>query len=105
MALLTGDIADQQGYWELGGPGFTLTELAATITEVTGTRVDYRDLSVEELVEHLVDTGMDRPGAEFVASLDASAARGELETDSPALENLLGRAPTPPADAVRAARI
>lgn len=105
VALLTGDIADQQGYWELGGPGFTLGELAETISEVTGTRVGYRDLSVEELVEHLTGAGMDRASAEFVASLDGSAARGELETDSPALENLLGRAPTPPADAVRAARV
>jgi NAD(P)H dehydrogenase (quinone) len=104
-SLLTGDIADQQGYWELGGPSFTLTELAETVTAVTGTRVVYRDLSVEELTDHLAATGMDRASAEFVAALDGSAARGELETDSPALENLLGRAPTPLVDAVRAARL
>ncbi len=104
-SLLTGDIADQQGYWELGGPSFTLTELAETVTAVTGTRVVYRDLSVEELTDHLVATGMDRASAEFVAALDGSAARGELETDSPALENLLGRAPTPLVGAVRAARL
>jgi NAD(P)H dehydrogenase (quinone) len=48
---------------------------------------------------------MDRATAEFVAALDGSAARGELETDSPALENLLGRAPTSLHDAVRAARL
>jgi NAD(P)H dehydrogenase (quinone) len=48
---------------------------------------------------------MDRATAEFVAALDGSAARGELETDSPALENLLGRAPTPLVDVVRAARL
>ncbi len=105
VSLLTGDIADQQGYWELGGPAFTLAELAETITEVTGTTVVYRDLSVEEFTDHLAEAGMDRATAEFVASLDASAARGELETDSPALENLLGRAPTPLVDAVRAARL
>lgn len=104
-SLLTGDIADQQGYWELGGPSFTLTELAETVTAVTGTRVVYRDLSVEEFTDHLVATGMDRASAEFVAALDGSAARGELETDSPALENLLGRAPTPLVAAVRAARL
>ena len=104
-SLLTGDIADQQGYWELGGPSFTLTELAETVTAVTGTRVVYRDLSVEEFTDHLVATGMDRASAEFVAALDGSAARGELETGSRALENLLGRAPTPLVDAVRAARL
>jgi NAD(P)H dehydrogenase (quinone) len=105
VALLTGDIADQQGYWELGGPAFTLAELAATITDVTGTTVTYRDLSGADYTDVLVGVGMDRPTAEFVASLDLSAARGELETDSPALANLLGRAPTSPADAIRAARI
>jgi NAD(P)H dehydrogenase (quinone) len=105
ISLLSGDIVDQQGYWELGGPGFTLTELAETITEVTGTTVVYRDLSVDELTDHLAEAGMDRAAAEFVASLDGSAARGELETDSPALENLLGRAPTPLVDVVRAARL
>lgn len=105
VSLLTGDIADQQGYWELGGPSFTLAELAETITGVTGTTVTYRDLSVEEFADHLAGAGMDRATAEFVAALDGSAARGELETDSPALENLLGRAPTPLVDAVRAARL
>jgi NAD(P)H dehydrogenase (quinone) len=105
VSLLTGDITDQQGYWELGGPSFTLAELAETITEVTGTTVVYRDLSVDELTDHLAGAGLDRATAEFVAALDGSAARGELETDSPALENLLGRAPTSLRDAVRAARL
>ena len=103
--MLTGDITDQQGYWELGGPSFTLAELAATITEVTGTQVVYRDLGGEDFTEYLAGAGLDRPTAEFVASLDLYAARGELETDSPALENLLGREPTSLVDAVRAARL
>jgi NAD(P)H dehydrogenase (quinone) len=105
VALLSGDIVDQQGYWELGGPAFTLAELAATITEVTGTTVTYRDLSGDEYTDLLVGVGMDRSTAEFVASLDLSAARGELQTDSPALTNLLGRAPTSLVDAVRVARM
>ena len=47
---------------------------------------------------------MDEDTAAFVTSLELSTARGELETDSPALENLLGRAPTSLVDAIRAAR-
>jgi NAD(P)H dehydrogenase (quinone) len=105
VSLLTGDIADQQGYWELGGPSFTMTELAATITEVTGTEVTYRDLPPEELTEVLRRAGMAEDTAGFVTALELSTARGELETDSPALENLLGRAPTSLADAIRAARL
>jgi NAD(P)H dehydrogenase (quinone) len=105
VALLTGDIADQQGYWELGGEAFTMAELAATVSEVTGTKVVYRDLSPEEFTEALRGAGMDDATAEFVTALELSTARGELETDSPALANLLGRAPTPLVDAVRAARL
>ena len=48
---------------------------------------------------------MDEDTAGFVTSLELSTARGELETDSPALENLLGRAPTSLVDAIRAARV
>jgi NAD(P)H dehydrogenase (quinone) len=105
VSLLTGDIADQQGYWELGGPAFSMTELAAAITDVTGTEVTYRDVSPEEFTDILRSAGMDEGTAGFVAALEASTARGELETDSPALENLLGRAPTSLNDAIRAARL
>lgn len=105
VSLLTGDIADQQGYWELGGPAFSMSELAAAITEVTGTEVTYRDLSAEEYTDVLRSAGMDEDTAAFVTGLELSTARGELETDSPALENLLGRAPTSLHDAIRAARL
>ncbi|WP_345421061.1 SDR family oxidoreductase [Actinomycetospora chlora] len=105
VSLLSGDITDQQGYWELGGPAFTMGDLAAAITDVTGTEVTYRDLSPGDYTDALRAAGMDEDTAGFVAALEASTARGELETDSPALENLLGRAPTPLVDAIRAARL
>ena len=105
VSLLTGDIADQQGYWELGGEAFSMAELAETVSEVTGTEVVYRDLSPEEFTEALRGAGMDEDTAGFVTALELSVARGELETDSPALQNLLGRAPTSLTDAVRAARL
>jgi NAD(P)H dehydrogenase (quinone) len=41
--------------------------------------------------------------AHFVAALDASIARGDLETPSQDLEHLLGRPPTLLTDVVRAA--
>ncbi|MEJ2887179.1 SDR family oxidoreductase [Actinomycetospora aeridis] len=105
VSLLTGDITDQQGYWELGGPAFSMADLAATITEVTGTDVTYRDLPAGEFTDVLRGAGMDEDTAGFVAALEASTAKGELETDSPALANLLGREPTSLADAIRAARL
>ncbi|NAZ87361.1 NAD(P)H-binding protein [Kineococcus indalonis] len=101
-ALLAGGTGD--AVHELGGPSFTLAELAATITEVTGTPVAHRDLSTEEHVAHLRAAGLDEGTAGFVAALDASTARGELHTDSQDLQRLTGRPATALADALRAAR-
>lgn len=89
---------------ELGGPAFDLFELARVTSEVTGTTVTYRDLPVGEYAAWLRAAGLDEGSAGFVAALDASIARGDLETDSDDLEHLIGRPPTPLSDAVRAAR-
>ncbi|MFJ3404579.1 SDR family oxidoreductase [Promicromonospora sp. NPDC090134] len=89
---------------ELGGPAFTFAELAATISDVTGTAVTYRDLSVADYAAELQQVGLDAGTAGFVAGLDASIAAGDLQTDSDDLARLLGRPATPLADVVRAAR-
>ncbi|GHH77115.1 SDR family oxidoreductase [Promicromonospora soli] len=100
-ALLTDD--DGDAVYELGGPAFTFDELAATISDVTGTKVAHRDVSVEEYAAALEHVGLDAGTAGFVAGLDASIAAGDLETDSEDLVRLLGRPTTPLADVVRAA--
>ncbi len=89
---------------ELGGPGVTLADLAAAVSEVTGTTVRYRDLSVDELVAALQGAGLDAGTAGFVAAIDTSIARGELDTGDADLAALLGRPVTPLAEAVRAGR-
>ncbi|MFC3686973.1 NAD(P)H-binding protein [Aquipuribacter hungaricus] len=88
---------------ELGGPAFTLEELAAAVTEATGTTVVSRDLGVDGYARALVGAGLDEGTAGFVASLDGSIAAGELRTGSGALERLLGRPATPLVEVVRAA--
>ena len=88
---------------ELGGPAFTLAELAATITEVTGTSVTHRDLSGEQYGAALQQAGLDEGSAGFLAVVDAAIARGDLHTDSDALSRLLGRPATSLTEAVRAA--
>jgi len=102
VAVLLAD-ADPQPVHELGGPSFTFAELAATVTEVTGQQVTSRDLPEAEYAAALEEVGLDAGTAAFVAALDASIARGELETTSGDLERLLGRPATPLAEAVRAA--
>ncbi|ABS04127.1 SDR family oxidoreductase [Kineococcus radiotolerans] len=88
---------------ELGGPAFTLAELAATITEVTGTPVAHQDLSGEQYSATLQQASLDEGTAGFFAAVDAAIAHGDLHTDSDALTRLLGRPATSLSDAVRAA--
>ena len=90
VAALLQNVDGNRAY-ELGGPAFDLFELAETITTITGTAVTYHDLSVDEYIDTLKRSGLDQNTAEFVAALDASISRGDLETNSQDLEHLLGR--------------
>lgn len=103
VAALIGD-QDPATVYELGGPGVDFATLAATITEVTGTPVGYRDLPAERFAAVLTGVGLDEGTARFVAAIDESIARGELETSDKDLTTLLGRPSTALADAIRAAR-
>lgn len=101
VALLGDEEAAQ--IYELGGDEFSLPEFARTVTEVTGVKVTYRGLTGDEYVQELQRTGVDEPTARFVAALDASIARGDIETSSHDLAHLLGRPATPLSEVVRAA--
>lgn len=100
-ALLEEELGNRT--YELGGPSFDLSQLAGVISEVTGTVVTYRDLPVQEYAAALERSGLERAAAGFVAALDASLARGDLETDRQDLIRLLGRPTMPLAEIVRAA--
>jgi NAD(P)H dehydrogenase (quinone) len=102
-AMLRQDDADDAVY-ELGGPSFDFDELAAAVTEVTGRTVVHRPLPAAELAAVLQGAGLDAGTAGFVAALDESIARGELETGSDDLARLLGRPATSLHDALQAAR-
>ena len=89
--------------YELGGPSFSLKELADTVSEVTGTEVSYTDVPSDELVKVLVGAGLPEPYARLLADADLGVGRGELKVEATDLEDLLGRPATSLADALRAA--
>lgn len=89
--------------YELGGEPFTLSDLAATISEELGTQIAYQDLPVDAYAEALIGAGLPADLAKILADADAGLARGELYTDSDDLPRLIGRAATTYRDAVRAA--
>jgi NAD(P)H dehydrogenase (quinone) len=86
---------------ELNGPGFGLAELAATISEVTGTEVAYRDVTADELRATLRASGLDEATAGFLVALEESSARGDLDVRTADLERLLGRPATTLAEFLR----
>ena len=101
VAALLHDEGGNRTY-ELGGPAFDISELARVISEITGTKVTYHDLPAEQYADALQKSGLDEATARFVAALDTSIARGDLETSSADLAHLLGRPATPLAEVVRA---
>ena len=99
-ALLDPDSAGR--VYELGGAGFTLAELAATVADASGRPVAHIEVSPEQLTAILVGAGVPQPYAEVLVDADLGIARGELEVTTGDLERLIGRTPTSLRDAVDA---
>jgi NAD(P)H dehydrogenase (quinone) len=93
VAVLTQD-GHLGATYELGGTPFTLTELAATISDVLGTHIAYQDMSVADYTGTLTAAGLPPEMAAAVADADAGLARGELFTESDDLVKLIGRPAT-----------
>lgn len=90
--------------YELGGDrAFTLAELAATVSGITGHTITYTDLPVDQFASVLRDAGLPSGLAAVLADADAGLARGELYTASTQLRELVGRPTTTLAQAVQVA--
>ncbi|WP_033345144.1 SDR family oxidoreductase [Catenuloplanes japonicus] len=102
-AVLTSDGPVNVAYELAGDAPYTLGELAAVITELSGTPVAYRDLPADELAKTLAGFGLPVPVAQLFADVDANIAKGALVNDSGDLTRLIGRPTTPVADTIAAA--
>ncbi|QKE84426.1 SDR family oxidoreductase [Arthrobacter sp. NEB 688] len=91
--LLDADVTPETVF-ELGGPTFSLPELAAAVADASGREVVYRDVPEEDLVGILAGAGLPEPYARVLADSDRGIARGDLEVTSGDLERLIGHAPT-----------
>lgn len=97
VAVLTGTGHEGKIYELAGDEHLTYPELAAAIGAARGTTVTYTNLTGAELTAALLAAGLDEGTAGFVAGLDAGIARGDLDTDSTDLHDLIGRSSTPAA--------
>lgn len=89
--------------YELGGPAVTMPEIAAAISEVSGSSISYSDVPVPVLRDILAGAGMPGPVAEVFADVDRAISQDELVVDPADLEALLGHPVTPLLPAVREA--
>ncbi|HEV2634567.1 MAG TPA: SDR family oxidoreductase [Actinocrinis sp.] len=88
---------DQAGkvYELTGDTAWTLAELAAVVTEVSGTEVAYADLPAEQYAQILASVGLPDFMVDLVVDADVQVSRGALAEVTKDLTELIGRPTTP----------
>jgi len=82
--------------YELAGDSaYTLTELAAEVSQKTGKSINYINLPEQEYQALLVKVGLPEAFAQLLADSDTGASKGALYDNSKQLSQLIGRATTP----------
>ncbi|MHA8115530.1 SDR family oxidoreductase [Kosakonia cowanii] len=87
--------------YELAGDkAWTLSELATLLSEASGKKVVYQNLSEADFAAALKGAGLPDGLAEMLADSDIGASKGGLFDDSQTLSKLIGRPTTSIADSV-----
>lgn len=93
--VLTGAVGPNRTYELAGDDSFTLSDVAAAMSEAAGRTVEYRDLSEDAYRDALLAAGLPAGFAAALAEYSAGAAGGILADGSRTLSGLIGR-PTEP---------
>ncbi|GAB3236846.1 SDR family oxidoreductase [Glycomyces halotolerans] len=101
--LLTEDHGIDKVFELCGDEPFTYAELAAVIGEVAGTDVVYQNMDPDAYRHALVEAGLPLEAATAIADADEGIARGDLDSNSTDLTDLIGRPTMRLVDAVRGA--
>ena len=89
--------------YELAGDNaWTLSELAAELSKLSGKKVAYQNLSEADFAAALKGAGLPAGLADMLADSDTGASKGGLFDDSRKLSNLIGRPTTPLAQSISA---
>ncbi|MFM2480296.1 SDR family oxidoreductase [Celerinatantimonas sp. YJH-8] len=95
-AVLTSTAPQAGKVYELAGDeSYTLTELAALISEASGKPVTYHNLAEADFIKALEGAGLPTPLAAMLANSDNGASQGGLFDDSHTLSALIGHPTTP----------
>ena len=95
---------DQAGrVYELAGDdAWTLSDLCASLSALSGNTVAYQNLSEADFAAALMGAGLPEGFAKLLADSDAGAAKGGLFDDGRQLSTLIGRPTTPLAASLKA---
>jgi len=94
-AVLTGEGHRSAVYELTGDVAWSLPELAALVSELSGAPVEYQNLPVAEYAKILEANGLPAPVAAMFAQTDADIADGWLGATPGDLSRLIGRPTTP----------
>lgn len=95
VAVLTAPGHEGKVYELAGDSAWTLADLAAEISRVSGKNIPYKNMEAEEYAEVLKGFGLPEGLAKAIAGWDVAASKDALFDDSRQLSKLIGRATTP----------
>ncbi len=103
VVLTSGEKYQGQTLELAGDESYSLGELAAVVSQLTGKAIPYHNLSAEDYSGALVAAGLPEPIAQLLAVSDSAAEQGALFDDSHVLQQLIGRKTTPLKELIAAA--
>ncbi|WP_026924830.1 SDR family oxidoreductase [Glycomyces arizonensis] len=89
--LLTEDHGVDRSFELCGDEPFTYDELATAIGKAAGTDVVYQNMDPEAYTQALVESGLPMPAAMMITDADEGVARGDLDSNSTDLSDLIHR--------------
>lgn len=101
--LLTEDHGIDRVFELCGDEPFNYDELASAIGKIAGTDVVYQNMDPEAYTQALVQSGLSLAAAMSISDADEGVARGELDSNSTDLTDLLHRPTTSLDDVLRSA--
>lgn len=100
---LVQNYTDNKVFELAGDESFTMEEYAQAISEVSGKKINFQNLPVATYATTLEEFGVPNMYATMLASIDGEVAKGQLDSQSSDLHQLLGRPTTSLKDAVTVA--
>lgn len=88
---LASDAKESTTYTLTGPKAYTVAEVAALVTEVTGKPIEVVQLSDDALTEGMKANGLPEPIAKLLVSFDAATRAGDLGMVTDSVEKLSGR--------------